>query len=270
MRDWHHQGFTLRMLRLLLLILLGLATTHAQDSPAPDASSTPSPPQAESGDVALTGEREAATGQPAASPAATPEATDGQPVPANAQPAASGEVVVEVTETVVEEAPASGGLIPSELPTAGGDLGGAPLITEDIIPMNELADPAMPDDIFVDPNAIVPDELLPPPPAVTNIESETEKLRALNIRYREIRTRAEGAPEVVAMKERADGARTAEDQRAALREYYRLLFKKVVALDGSLKEKAQMMEEAYIRSLAQRRLEPTIPLNPPPTPEPIN
>jgi hypothetical protein len=29
------------------------------------------------------------------------------------------------------------------------------------------------------------------------------------------------------------------------------------------------MEDAYIRRLAQDRLEPTIPLNPPPTPEPI-
>jgi hypothetical protein len=29
------------------------------------------------------------------------------------------------------------------------------------------------------------------------------------------------------------------------------------------------METAYLRRLAQERLEPTIPLNPPPTPEPL-
>jgi hypothetical protein len=55
-----------------------------------------------------------------------------------------------------------------------------------------------------------------------------------------------------------------------MREYYRLLFKKIVAIDKSLAEKCKVMETAYLRRLAQERLEPTIPLNPPPTPEPLN
>ncbi|GAB4175038.1 MAG: hypothetical protein Fur0032_14760 [Terrimicrobiaceae bacterium] len=247
----------------MFLILLGLVSAHAQDSQAPEPTSTPaeSPAPAMAGDVPQSPRQgEATSDQPTSSEAAAP----------GDQTAGSGEVAVEVTETVVEESPASGGLNPSELPTASSEADGAPLITEDIIPLNEAADPAMPDDIFVDPNAIIPDQLLPPPSAVTDIESAAEKMRALNIRYREVRTRAESAPEVVAMKERADAARTAEDQRAALREYYRLLFKKVASLDSKLKDKAAQMEDAYIRSLAQRRLEPTIPLNPPPTPEPIN
>ena len=50
------------------------------------------------------------------------------------------------------------------------------------------------------------------------------------------------------------------------------LAEKVVAegIDPALEKKCKMMEEAYIRRLAQTRLEPTIPLNPPPTPKPLD
>jgi len=102
------------------------------------------------------------------------------------------------------------------------------------------------------------------------VESEAEKQRELNIRYREVRVKAEEDANVTRMLERADEAATLEDRRAALREYYRLLFKKIASIDSSLKVKSEIMEEAYIRRLAQTRLEPTIPLNPPPTPEPLN
>ncbi|MGA7213561.1 MAG: hypothetical protein WBX20_05070, partial [Terrimicrobiaceae bacterium] len=81
---------------------------------------------------------------------------------------------------------------------------------------------------------------------------------------------ADKDPKVISLLQQAEQARTFEEQRAALREYYRLLFKKIVAIDKSLAEKCRVMEIAYIRRLAQERLEPTIPLNPPPTPEPLN
>ncbi len=67
----------------------------------------------------------------------------------------------------------------------------------------------------------------------------------------------------------ADEARTMEDRRAAFREYYRLLFKKIVAKDKTLAERCQQLEAAYLRRLAQEMIEPTIPLKPPPTPEPL-
>ena len=77
-------------------------------------------------------------------------------------------------------------------------------------------------------------------------------------------------PKVMSLFEQAEKAKTFEDQRAAMREYYRLLFKKISTVDKSLADKCKVMETAYLRRLAQERLEPTIPLNPPPTPEPLN
>jgi hypothetical protein len=142
--------------------------------------------------------------------------------------------------------------------------GGAPLETKDIAP-------AMPDEGFTQPEAIIPEERPIGPPAVPpTFESAQEKARQLSIRYREVRVQAEKDPKVVSLFEQAGQAKTLEDQRAAMREYYRLLFKKIIAIDNSLAEKCKVMETAYIRRLAQERLEPTIPLNPPPTPEPLN
>ena len=142
--------------------------------------------------------------------------------------------------------------------------GGAPLDTRDIAP-------AMPDEGFTQPDALIPDERPVGPPAVPpTFESAQEKARQLSIRYREVRVQAEKDPKVVSLFEQAEQAKTLEDQRAAMREYYRLLFKKIIAIDRSLAEKCKAMETAYIRRLAQERLEPTIPLNPPPTPEPLN
>jgi hypothetical protein len=163
---------------------------------------------------------------------------------------------------------ASPELSPSPLaspPAGGADVipmeGGAPLETGE----------AMPDESFTQPDAIIPDERPAAPPAVpTTFESAQEKARQLSIRYREVRVQAEKDPKVVSLFEQAEKAKTLEDQRAAMREYYRLLFKKIAAIDKSLAEKCKVMETAYIRRLAQERLEPTIPLNPPPTPEPLN
>ena len=142
--------------------------------------------------------------------------------------------------------------------------GGAPLETKDIAP-------AMPDESFTQPDALIPDERPVVPPAVpTSFESAQEKERQVSIRYREVRVQAEKDPKVVSLFEQAEKAKTLEDQRAAMREYYRLLFKRIIAIDKSLAGKCKVMETAYIRRLAQERLEPTIPLNPPPTPEPLN
>ena len=129
----------------------------------------------------------------------------------------------------------------------------------------------MPDEAYTQPDALIPDlaPVAPPPPQVS-FESVQEKARQLSTRYREVRVQAEKDPKVVSLFEQAERARTLEDQRAAMREYYRLLFKKIASIDKSLTEKCKVMETAYLRRLAQERLEPTIPLNPPPTPEPLN
>jgi hypothetical protein len=129
----------------------------------------------------------------------------------------------------------------------------------------------MPEDAVTQPEALIPDERPSAPPAVPpTFESAQEKARQLSIRYREVRVQAEKDPKVLSLLEQAEKARTLEDQRAAMREYYRLLFKKIVSIDKSLADKCKVMETVYLRRLAQKRLEPTIPLNPPPTPEPLN
>jgi hypothetical protein len=172
---------------------------------------------------------------------------------------------------------------PSPVPAPEGaspELSPSPVVSPpsgdaDVIPMEGGApletDEAMPDESFTQPDAIIPDERPAGPPAVpATFESAQEKARQLSIRYREVRVQAEKDPKVVNLFEQAGKAKTLEDQRAAMREYYRLLFKKIVAIDKSLAEKCKVMETAYLRRLAQERLEPTIPLNPPPTPEPLN
>ena len=148
--------------------------------------------------------------------------------------------------------------------------GGAPLTTEDIIPMETPGgSEPLPDSTFTDPNAIIPEEPPSAPPVAMAIESQAVKDREQSIRYREVRVQAEKDPQIVEMLAKSEAARSLEDKRAALREYYRMLFRKIVALDKSLEAKCQILEDAYIRRLAQVRLEPTIPLNPPPTPEPL-
>jgi hypothetical protein len=144
--------------------------------------------------------------------------------------------------------------------------GGAPLETREIAPAE-----TMPEDAVTQPEALIPDERPSAPPAVPpTFESAQEKARQLSIRYREVRVQAEKDPKVLSLLEQAEKTRTLEDQRAAMREYYQLLFKKIVSIDKSLADKCKVMETVYLRRLAQKRLEPTIPLNPPPTPEPLN
>jgi hypothetical protein len=70
--------------------------------------------------------------------------------------------------------------------------------------------------------------------------------------------------------EQSKAAKSFEDERAALREYYRLLFKKMKKADKDLTARCDRLEQAYLARLAQTRVEPTIPLNPPPTPAPLS
>ncbi|MFY8215503.1 MAG: hypothetical protein ACOVMP_02755 [Chthoniobacterales bacterium] len=148
-----------------------------------------------------------------------------------------------------------------------GDLGlGAEEM--DFLPTGEVS----PDEI-PDPNALFPDDFVPgdmPPPAPAVAENEFERDRKLRVRFQEVKSVALKDEAIREMKERANRAKTAEDKRAALREHYKMLFAKIVSIDAELAERCALMETAYLRRLAQFRVEPTIPLNPPPTPEPLN
>jgi hypothetical protein len=248
------------MIRALVVFLLSAGFLLAQEpspSPAPtaDVSPTPiAPPTPEGAPAPLL--------EPAAPPPLVP-ADNPSPPPAP-----------ETLPPVAPETPplAPPGALPSPPPAESDTIpmeGGAPLDTREIAPGRP--DEGMPDEAITEPEALVPDVgPVSPPSAPVTFESTQEKARQLSIRYREARVQAEKDPKVVSLREQAEQARTLEDQRAAMREYYRLLFKKIASIDKALTDKCKVMETAYLRRLAQERLEPTIPLKPPPTPQPLN
>lgn len=145
------------------------------------------------------------------------------------------------------------------------------LIEQDLSLTGEIPAPIESDRDFVDPNAVIPGEStdissIAPRPAGP---SEEEQDRKLKILYREVRTKAEKDASVVSLREKAETAKTFEGERAAYREYYRTLFRKMKQIDKSLTKKCDLMQDAYLARLAQSRIEPTIPLEPPPKPEPL-
>jgi hypothetical protein len=145
------------------------------------------------------------------------------------------------------------------------------LVEEEVSLTGEMPIPSETDQDYIDPNALVPD--LPASPAPIDPRSlalaGAEQERKLKVRYREVRTKAEKVPAIISLREKAETSKTFEGERAAYREYYRALFRKMRQLDKSLSKKCDLMEKTYLDRLAQTRIEPTIPLEPPPKPEPL-
>jgi hypothetical protein len=238
--------------------------------------------------------------EPAANP--TPETAPAAPVETSATPAPetipAGPAPSDLTPT---EQPAPAETAPVDNPATGNAAPAAP--GEDVIPLSGETAPAaptepaqeepapadvnLPDQSFTDPNAIVPDTTVQPPIDVPSGGGSKEEIdRYFHIRYKQIRTIADNEPQIAAMLAKTVSARTEEDKRAAFRVYYRMLFARMLALDlktepsfktaldqemlhKDFKERCDVREAAYQRRLAQIRIEPTIPLNPPPTPEPL-
>ena len=96
--------------------------------------------------------------------------------------------------------------------------------------------------------------------------SGEEQERKAKIRYQQVRTQVDKEPEVASLLDKAKKARTFEGERAAYREYYRTLFRRMKKVDPTLAKKCDQMEKAYLDRMAQTRVEPTIPLEPPPKP----
>lgn len=112
-------------------------------------------------------------------------------------------------------------------------------------------------------------EDVPPPPVdprALAASSEAEE-RRLKIRYKQARLKAEKDPALIDLLNKAQSARTFEAERAAYRAYYRDLFRIMRKLDSSIAKQCDLMEKTYLTRLAQTRVEPTIPLEPPPKPE---
>jgi len=126
------------------------------------------------------------------------------------------------------------------------------------------------DEDYVDPNNLMPLEGAPAPVDPRTLAAAGEEQEAkLRIRYQQVRTKAEQDAEIESLLNKAKTSTTFEGERAAYRKYYQLLFKKMRKIDSSLSKKCDLMEKTYLSRLAQTRIEPTIPLEPPPAPEPL-
>lgn len=119
-----------------------------------------------------------------------------------------------------------------------------------------------------DPNSLIPPPAEPEQPSPINAAGNEEKQRQdQKTRYYTVKVKADKEEALVSLQQKADKAKSDEAKRQALREYYDLLAKRMKKIDPSLSEWIDTMHAAYLRRLAQVRVEPTIPLNPPPAPD---
>ncbi|MEI8294255.1 MAG: hypothetical protein WCG66_09740 [bacterium] len=145
------------------------------------------------------------------------------------------------------------------------------IITDSQISLTgDKSTPAESDKDYIDPNQLMPSEsvsdAIDPRTLAASGEDQERKVK---IRYQQIRSKAEEDPEVASLLAKAKAAATFEGERSAYRKYYELLFRKMRKLDSTLSKKCDLMEKTYLSRLAQTRVEPTIPLEPPPKPEPL-
>jgi hypothetical protein len=223
-----------RIFTTLLLVFTFPCLCLAQDAPSEEASPTPSPIPAPTPEAV-----------PAPEPAPTPETT---PTP--------------------EATPRDQDFInlPTDTPSQASDVisGSQISLSGENLPTEQS------DKEFLDPNQLLPTDSAPA--AIdprTLAASGEEQERKVKIRYQQVRAKAELDPDVASLLAKAKTARTFEGERAAYRKYYELLFKKMKKLDSTLAKKCDLMEKTYLSRLAQSRIEPTIPLEPPPKPEPL-
>ncbi len=117
-----------------------------------------------------------------------------------------------------------------------------------------------------DPNSLIPPPAPPEQPSPVNTGANDEKQRQdQKTRYYTAKVTADKEEALASLQEKADKAKSDEAKRQALREYYDLLAKRMKKIDPSLSEWIDTMHSAYLRRLEQVRVEPTIPVNPPPS-----
>ena len=227
--------------------------------------------------ILITASLMAQTGAPAGAASPAPAVSVTPATDATPPPLADPAQAASPTAAAVTQASPS----PSPSPVAGEDViplppesGAAekPMVSDTEVPKN--AKPArgepLPDSAFADPNAVIPSDAGTGVAPGASGPSAQEIERKLKTRYQEIRIQVEKDPAVRSLMEQSKAAKSFEDERAALREYYRLLFKKIKKADKDLTAHCDRLEQAYLARLAQTRIEPTIPLNPPPTPAPLS
>ena len=158
------------------------------------------------------------------------------------------------------------------LPEAAGPSSAEPKKNPEGTFTNEsLTTPADADTGLTESNDLMPLDISTEAPVDTAarlVATEEQEIK-VKIRYKETRLKVEKTPALESLLAKAKAARTFESERAAYREYYRELFRRIKKLDPTLAKKCDAMETAYLNRLAQTRIEPTIPLEPPSKPVPL-
>ena len=117
-----------------------------------------------------------------------------------------------------------------------------------------------------DPNSLIPPPQEPEQPSPINSAGNDEKQRQdQKVRYYSVKVKADKDEDLTTLLAKADKAKSDEAKRQALRQYYDLLAKRMKKIDSSLSDWIDTMHSAYLRRLDQVRIEPSIPINPPPT-----
>jgi hypothetical protein len=107
----------------------------------------------------------------------------------------------------------------------------------------------------------------PEQPSPINAAGNEEKQRQeQKARYYSVKVKADKDEDLTELQGKADKAKSDEAKRQALRQYYDLLAKRMKKIDPGLADWIDTMHSAYLRRLEQVRVEPTIPVNPPPVP----
>jgi len=119
-----------------------------------------------------------------------------------------------------------------------------------------------------DPNYLIPPPVEPEQPSPVNSSGNEAKQREdQKTRYYTAKTQADKEEALASLQSKADKAKSDEAKRQALRVYYDLLAKRMKKIDPSISDWIDTMHAAYLRRLEQVRVEPTIPMNPPPAAE---
>jgi hypothetical protein len=83
----------------------------------------------------------------------------------------------------------------------------------------------------------------------------------LRIRFRQAQSRAAQDPVIQGAWEESRVAVTDYDKRAALKSYYQMLFKRMLALDKGIAPIVDDRQRYQLRRLEQTRIDPTDPLD---------
>jgi hypothetical protein len=124
-----------------------------------------------------------------------------------------------------------------------------------------------------DPNSLIPPPTEPESPSPVNTAANEEKQRQeQKTKYYAAKVKADKEEALAGLLEKSEKAKTDEGKRQILREYYDLLARRMKKIDPSISDWIDTMHAAYLRRIEQVRIEPSVPLTPPPVPDasPVN